>query len=945
MATPRRLATIAAIGAVIAIALGAWQTKLAEAIEVGGAVPGTCSGMAVGTKGAVRLQFAYTDACASALVEGWRQRGIDGDVVRSTIIDFPFLLAYGVAVTALCLWLATRFEERTRPQHALRLAALATIAAAACDATENLGLLRMLGTLSIGPPPFWTFAIASLKFGLLGFALVTAPAAWIVAESRAAQARNRVPPAVAAAGPVLLAHRAIYLWPLRVQIVTGLVLIVLPSLPWFEGPARYLGGLFDPIEETALLPIALLSLLCAWTIAITGRLVLAYGGARMQLPKLPGSHRGHVPAHLWGWSAPLAVPTVVSTICYSHTASKSSVGAMVVYATMGVVAACFTLAIVLMLSRRAMQTAPLFGSAFQRVLRFVDRHPCLASGYVAGTPPQLLPGHGIGAVLAIASFLTYLLVRSWTQQVDRPLFVSTLAFVLLFTLMLSWFAGLMAFLFDRTRAPLFVFLFAYILIINFGIERFVTTDLEYETYQRSTPPPARSTTLTAGTTRPIVVAASGGGIQAAAWTTRVLTGLADDRADFQSRVRLISGVSGGSVGAMHYLTQQASCSPVGSENRVTSRPDALKHAMESSLHAAGWGLVFQDLPRTVVPFLMSPLVNRGSLLEDAWKRDRRLAEDASKDGSPALMSNWGAHVPSGACPGVVFNAMVAETGEPMLFSTALLPASLERFAFERHYPDLDLKLATAARLSAAFPYVSPAAHAQHDTKPSATGAAANPRQGHRHIVDGGYFDNFGVATAVEWLNAELIQLEKDGQPLPTRVMLVEICEEPSCSSSVPAGALTPGGPRRSLPYQLYAPLSALYQMRGAAQRARNRWHVRLLQQRWGPRVTIESALFPYPSEAGPMSWHLSEAEKANILRSWDDEAITGPRLAVANFVDATDKAAATPSDQPSGSTRTSTTPASAAPVRASNTTSAKASGRVKAWATKPMTGGPARNPR
>jgi len=251
-----------------------------------------------------------------------------------------------------------------------------------------------------------------------------------------------------------------------------------------------------------------------------------------------------------------------------------------------------------------------------------------------------------------------------------------------------------------------------------------------------------------------------------------------------------------------------------------------------------------------------------------------------------LMANWGSHVDRGACPGVVFNAMVAETGEPMLFSTALLPASLARFAFERHYPRLDVRLATAARLSAAFPYVSPATHAQHDTDPRTTIPAGDSRRsGYRHVVDGGYFDNFGVATAAEWLNAELLALEQANK-LPPRVLLIEICEEPSCSSTMPTGDLAPGGPRRSLPYQLFAPVSALYQMRGAAQRSRNRWHVALLRQRWAPRVDIQSVLFPYPLEAGPMSWHLSETEKGEILRSWNESPIKAARQAVGAFLDA-----------------------------------------------------------
>ena len=61
----------------------------------------------------------------------------------------------------------------------------------------------------------------------------------------------------------------------------------------------------------------------------------------------------------------------------------------------------------------------------------------------------------------------------------------------------------------------------------------------------------------------IVVAANGGGIQASAWTARVLTGLEeacqpdqlDCDQDFGKSIRLISSVSGGSVGTMYFMNE------------------------------------------------------------------------------------------------------------------------------------------------------------------------------------------------------------------------------------------------------------------------------------------------------------------------------------------------------------------------------------------------------
>jgi hypothetical protein len=58
-----------------------------------------------------------------------------------------------------------------------------------------------------------------------------------------------------------------------------------------------------------------------------------------------------------------------------------------------------------------------------------------------------------------------------------------------------------------------------------------------------------------------VVAVNGGGIQAAAWAAQVLAGLEEAcreegcGREFDEEVRLISSVSGGSVGTMYFVNE------------------------------------------------------------------------------------------------------------------------------------------------------------------------------------------------------------------------------------------------------------------------------------------------------------------------------------------------------------------------------------------------------
>jgi hypothetical protein len=261
----------------------------------------------------------------------------------------------------------------------------------------------------------------------------------------------------------------------------------------------------------------------------------------------------------------------------------------------------------------------------------------------------------------------------------------------------------------------------------------------------------------------------------------------------------------------------------------------------------------------VFPFFSSPFVDRGSQLEDAWKRAPRLKKPYP---DPAgLLSSWRYNVPDRKCPGVVYNAMAAETGQPMLFSTVGLPDTLKPFDFYERYPDRDVPVTTAVRLSAGFPYVAPAARAD-----------ADDAKGHyTHVVDGGYFDNYGVGTLSAWTHAALLGLPRAERP--PRLLIVEICDSEVCSGREPGLSPSDGGPRRGWPYQLVAPLTAIVATRAAAQQLTNRTSLRLLKDYWQSRdVCIESLAMPFGAGEAPLSWHLTDREKKAIAQAWANTA-------------------------------------------------------------------------
>jgi len=644
-----------------------------------------------------------------------------------------------------------------------------------------------------------------------------------------------------------------YVWVLRVPLFAAALLVALPTLGFRHTLRPYVGGVFDLLSKWALALVVPLALFNAWTVVIIAGLVLTYGGARLRLPP---TNLTLPPQRTWIWivsGLPLAMPIILRTITFSGVLAGGA-WVLPLLSGVGLTAALVMAATAINTRLRRVRQQ----SWYAALLDAIGRSPFLSSGFIGRVDGRdmLLPGHGLAFGLACGSVALYVATGFFTRNLDRRVLASTLEYVLLLVLTLTWLLGFAAFVFDRIRVPLVVLLAAWLLAVTYVLDRVSPTDNEYRTASlpANAPPLDDLSHLFDDTDTPIVVAASGGGIQAAAWTARVLTDLGT-LDNFQRSLRLVSAVSGGSVGAMNLLAGWRDCGPPPAPSPHPFDANAASRA--SSLHAVGWGLVFKDLPRAVVPFFSSPLVDRGSVLEDAWKREERLRRPLP-DPAP-LLSSWRAGISEHRCPGVVFNAMVAETGEPLLFPTIALPATLAPYSFYEHYPARDVAMTTAVRLSAAFPYVSPAARADAD----------DGKHRYSHVVDGGYFDNYGVSALTAIADAAL-------QPRSGtigRLLVVEICDAKTCSGEPPPAAPSDGGAKRAWPYQLTAPPAALLTMRGSAQRATNRTTIRFLKEAWRERGTcVETIPAPFGADDAPVSWHLTHDEESAIDGRWQQQA-------------------------------------------------------------------------
>jgi len=207
-----------------------------------------------------------------------------------------------------------------------------------------------------------------------------------------------------------------YLWVLRAPIISAVILIGLPLVGFWPGPRPYLAGLFDPIDDSALVLITAVALFNGWTLVLITGLILTYGSDRFDLPEL--SIR-FFPVKRWGWAvgAALASFTVGRTVWYSHAASKHELWGLVGYAAAGVLVAigmlCLSIWIGGVIDRRIArvleQTNPSTAARWsQSFLKGLADWPALGAGFVSETPTghfSLEPGHGLALGLAASSVM------------------------------------------------------------------------------------------------------------------------------------------------------------------------------------------------------------------------------------------------------------------------------------------------------------------------------------------------------------------------------------------------------------------------------------------------------------------------------------------------------------------------------------------------------------
>jgi len=283
-----------------------------------------------------------------------------------------------------------------------------------------------------------------------------------------------------------------------------------------------------------------------------------------------------------------------------------------------------------------------------------------------------------------------------------------------------------------------------------------------------------------GVTAPpaIFVATAGGASRAAYWTAQVLGEIAAREPHFHERLFLISGVSGGSLGAATFRSQVTAHRAAGGDPVIKDAASASKAFLKADfLTAAMAAGVYVDLPLHAFPW--ARFDDRAAALEKAWEEAWAATFLARVKGSPSwesgFVSTFAGKPGDPPWPILMLNGTSVEKGKRIVTTNVRLhtrPAGLNKDLSGRlnRYDAFDIlgkdiRISTAVTMSARFPIISPTGGMRTKVLVPAgapSGTAARSEVATR-VTDGGLYENFGAATADEALRY-IIERRGDTRP-------------------------------------------------------------------------------------------------------------------------------------------------------------------------------------
>ncbi len=273
----------------------------------------------------------------------------------------------------------------------------------------------------------------------------------------------------------------------------------------------------------------------------------------------------------------------------------------------------------------------------------------------------------------------------------------------------------------------------------------------------------------------------------------------------------------------------------------------------------------------------------------------------------------------GTLPAVIFNSYIVNTGQRVMIAPFTFDDSGNEDRIWNTFEALEfapvmgmeMRLAAAARLSATFPYVSPTAVSDRPLTKSERAHQAQEktrseivlREG--HYADGGFTDNEGLLGAIQFIERLRAEYDNEADRPFDQILLIRILPFPLTKPATDAKLAESTKLERDPTWKqsFIGPAIAMFNGRSVAQQERGAMdleHLVLAEKRTGYRNTIlkgqsqkaiavqetkrtsttvpirfqfVDAGFRYTEgedRSPPLSWKLSDDEKEDIDRAWDD---------------------------------------------------------------------------
>jgi hypothetical protein len=406
-----------------------------------------------------------------------------------------------------------------------------------------------------------------------------------------------------------------------------------------------------------------------------------------------------------------------------------------------------------------------------------------------------------------------------------------------------------------------------------------------------------------GTVRPVIVAISGGASRAAIWGARVLNDVERASPPGGPAVFAISSVSGGSLGTAAYLALLAALAP---SQRCAGGPTPQRPDRLVQLASTDWaqdalgpllaGALLLDPPRAILsPFAAAAWFStgrqpRGGDRAEAFERgvERQWRVAARPDGGDPP-TNFGEpflslfYDANGIRPGMpiwIANGTDARTGN-RLITVPFSPQGawpLEAAEDALAALDSDVPISTAINNTARTAYLEPGGALLRVQHPEEDRAYPRASVG-EDVIDGGYFENEGLETALElaeWLRTVGPGLIADHRPVEPIIVQgtadgVAVDQVVRCGGP-PDDPADLGGDQR--PLQLLRPALGLLAVRGGQSAVL----LRQARDRYCAPQQSTQAFFhfylparPDGSEV-PLNWILSDATALFIWNAMDQDA-------------------------------------------------------------------------